>query len=109
MNTSGYTDVLKNRDFRALWLAQVISNTALNGSFFVQLILIEEETGSSAHLGAVVLAFSLPAVLLSALAGMVVDRVSKKTILLWSNVLRVVTARLDCERRCSLPGRSDFG
>lgn len=91
MNTSGYTAVLKNRDFRALWLAQVISNTALNGSFFVQLILIEQVTGSSAHLGAVILAFSLPAVLLSALAGMIVDRVSKKTILLWSNALRVAT------------------
>ena len=104
MNTSGYTDVLKNRDFRALWLAQVISNTALNGSFFVQLILIEEETGSSAHLGAVVLAFSLPAVLLSALAGMVVDRVSKKTILLWSNVLRVVTGAALAILAALLPG-----
>ncbi len=91
MNTSGYTAVLRNRDFSALWLAQVISNTALNGSFFVQLILIEQVTGSSAHLGAVILAFSLPAVLLSALAGMIVDRVSKKSILIWSNALRVAT------------------
>ncbi len=88
---SGYTVVLKNRNFLALWLAQVFSNTSLNGSFFLQLILIEQVTGSSAQLGAVILAFSLPAVLLSALAGMIVDRVSKKTILLWSNVLRVVT------------------
>jgi MFS family permease len=104
MNTSGYTDVLKNRDFRALWLAQVISNTALNGSFFVQLILIEEETGSSAHLGAVILAFSLPAVLLSALAGMVVDRVSKKTILIWSNALRVVTGTALAILAALLPG-----
>ena len=91
MNTSGYTAVLKNLNFLALWLAQVISNTALNGSFFVQLILIEDVTGSSAHLGAVILSFSLPAVLLSALAGMVADRVSKKTILVWSNALRVLT------------------
>ena len=104
MNTSGYTDVLKNRNFRALWLAQVISNTALNGSFFVQLILIEEETGSSAHLGAVVLAFSLPAVLLSALAGMVVDRTSKKTILIWSNALRVVTGAALAILAALLPG-----
>jgi len=91
MNTSGYTAVLKNRNFLALWLAQVVSNTALNGSFLVQLIWIEDVTGSSAHLGAVILSFSLPAVFLSALAGMVVDRVSKKSILIWSNALRVVT------------------
>lgn len=89
--STGYPAVLKNRNFRALWLAQLISNIALNGSFFVQLILIEHVTGSSAHLGAVILAFSLPAVLLSALAGMIVDRVSKKSILVWSNALRVLT------------------
>ena len=59
---------------------------------------------SSAHLGAVVLAFSLPAVLLSALAGMVVDRVSKKTILIWSNALRVVTGAALAILAALLPG-----
>ena len=88
---SGYTAVLKNRNFLAIWLAQVLSNTALNGAFFLQIILIEEVTQSSAQIGAVILAFALPAVLLSAVAGMVVDRVSKKSILVWSNGLRVVT------------------
>ena len=60
INPTGYTVVLQNRNFRAIWLAQVLSNTALNGSFFLQLILIEQVTGSSAHLGAVIIAFSLP-------------------------------------------------
>lgn len=91
LNPHGYSAVLRNRNFLALWMAQVLSNTALNGSFFLQLILIEEITGSSAQLAAVILAFSLPAVLLSALAGLVVDRVSKKYILLASNALRVLT------------------
>src|SRR5512135_831301 len=91
LNPRGYTAVLHNRPFLALWMAQVLSNTALNGSFFLQLILIEEVTGSSAQLAAVILAFSLPAVLLSALAGLVVDRISKKYILLASNALRVLT------------------
>jgi MFS family permease len=104
MNTTGYAAVLQNKNFRALWLAQVISNTALNGSFLVQLILIEQVTGSSAHLGAVILAFSLPAVLLSALAGMIVDRVSKKTILLWSNALRVLTGAALAILAALLPG-----
>lgn len=90
INPRGYTAVLRNRNFLALWMAQLLSNTALNGSFFLQLILIEQVTGSSGHLAAVILAFSLPAVLLSALAGIVVDRVSKKSILVSSNALRVV-------------------
>ncbi len=87
----GYKVVLRNHHFLALWMAQVLSTIALQGSFFVQLILIAEVTQSSAQLGAVILSFSLPAVLLSALAGLVVDRVSKKYILLASNGLRVLT------------------
>jgi MFS family permease len=91
LNRRGYTPVLHNRNFLAIWMAQVLSNTALNGSFFLQLILIEQVTGSSAQLAAVILAFSLPAVLLSAVAGVVVDRVPKKLILVASNGLRVLT------------------
>ncbi|MCL4489577.1 MAG: MFS transporter [Chloroflexi bacterium] len=91
LHPRGYAAVLHNRPFLALWMAQILSNTALNGSYFVQLILIEQVTHSNAHLAAVVLAFSLPAVLLSALAGLVVDRISKKTILVASNALRVVS------------------
>ncbi len=91
LNPRGYTAVLRNRSFLALWMAQVLSNTALNGSFFLQLILIEQVTGSSGQLAAVILAFSLPAVFLSALAGLVVDRISKKNILFASNALRVLT------------------
>ena len=91
LNPRGYTVVLQNRHFLALWMAQIISNTALNASFFVQVILIENATGSSAHLAAVILSFSLPAVLLSALAGLVVDRVSKKVILVASNALLIFT------------------
>lgn len=87
----GYTTLLHNRPFLALWMAQILSNTALNGSYFLQLILIDTVTKSSAQLAAVVLAFSLPAVLLSAVAGLVVDRVSKKYILVSSNALRVLT------------------
>ncbi|MBI4786127.1 MAG: MFS transporter [Chloroflexi bacterium] len=90
----GYASVLRNRHFLALWMAQILSNTALNGSFFLQVILIEEITGSSAQLSAVTIAFSLPAILLSALAGLVVDRVSKKYILLASNALRILTGAL---------------
>ncbi len=88
----GYSAVLQNRSFLALWMAQILSNTALTGSFFLQLILIEQVTGSTGQLAAVILAFSLPAVLLSALAGIIVDRISKKSILFASNALRVITS-----------------
>jgi len=101
----GYTALFRNRHFDALWLAQVTSNTALNGAFFLQLILVEQVTGSSAHLAAVILAFSLPAVLLSALAGLVVDRVPKKWIMVASNGLRVVAGSALAILAAQLPGQ----
>lgn len=87
----GFLPVLRNSNFLALWLAEIFSTTALNGAFFLQIILVEDVTKSSAHLAAVILAFSLPGVLFSAMAGIIVDRVPKKYILIGSNALRVLT------------------
>lgn len=87
----GFLPVLRNRSFAALWLAEIFSTTALNGAFFLQIVLVEEITQSSTHLAAVILAFTLPGVLFSAMAGIIVDRVPKKYILIGSNALRVLT------------------
>lgn len=87
----GFLPVLRNSNFLALWLAEIFSTTALNGAFFLQIILVEEITKSSAQLAAVILAFSLPGVLFSAMAGIIVDRMPKKYILIASNALRVLT------------------
>jgi len=89
---SSFSEVLKNWDFVYLWLAQALAQTAQNGIHFVQIVLIEELTGSSQHIGIMILAFSLPAVAFSSVAGVVVDRVSKKQLLVFINILRVVTA-----------------
>jgi len=82
--------VLANRSFRALWIAQALAQTAQHAIHFVQMILVEELTGSSTHIGLVILAFTLPGVLFSSVAGVVVDRWPKKYILVGSNALRVV-------------------
>lgn len=92
-NTSerGFGGVLTNRHFMYLWGAQALSMTVQNGIHLTQLVLVEELTRSTAQMGAVILSFSLPAVLLSAGAGIFVDRLSKKNILVVSNALRVLT------------------
>ncbi len=89
-NARGFTGVLKNRDFLFLWMAQAISQTAQNGVNLVQIVLIESLTHSSGQIALMVLAFTLPAALLSLLAGVVVDRVSNRLILVASNGLRVI-------------------
>jgi MFS family permease len=88
----GFSNVLNNRNFLFLWGAQILSQTAMNGIHLTQMVLIEELTRSSAQLGIVILAWSLPAVLFSAVAGVVVDRFPNKWVLVTSNVLRILTA-----------------
>lgn len=85
----GFGPVLRNRNFLRLWLAQVFSQIAQNGSNLVQIVLIETLTRSSGQIALMVLAFTLPGALLSILAGVVVDRVSNRIILVASNALRV--------------------
>jgi MFS family permease len=87
-----FAELLKITDFRHLWFAQALSQTAHNGIHFVELIMIDRLTGSSGHVGLMILAFSLPAVFFSATAGVVVDHFSKQRILYLSNLVRVFTA-----------------
>lgn len=85
-----FGSVLANRQFRALWIAQALAQTAQQAIHFVQMVLVEELTGSSTYIGLVILAFSLPGVIFSPIAGVVSDRWPKKRVLVGSNALRVV-------------------
>jgi MFS family permease len=87
-NDRGFGSVLSNRQFRNLWASQAINQTAQNCINFVQIVLVEQLTGSSTQLGVVILSFTLPGVLFSPIAGIVVDRWPKKWILVGSNALR---------------------
>ncbi len=86
-----FATVVKNRNFFVLWMAQILSQTAQNGIHFVQIILIETLTSSTAHMAVMILSFSLPAVILSSIAGIAVDRLSNKLVMLGSNAIRVLT------------------
>jgi MFS family permease len=89
-----FTAVIKNRNFFVLWMAQILSQTAQNGIHFVQIVLIETLTRSTAHMAVMILSFSLPAVILSSVAGIVVDRLSNKLVMLASNGIRVLTVAI---------------
>lgn len=87
-----FRDLVRIKSFRDLWFAQGLSQTAHNGIHFVELVMIARLTQSSGHVGIMILAFSLPAVLFSATAGVVVDRFPKRRILYYSNLIRIFTA-----------------
>lgn len=89
---SGFRALLNNRGFLLLWLAQLISMTILNAANYALIVLIQEITGSTTLIGLAIITFSLPAVLFGALAGVFVDRISKRRVLWGSNFLRAIAS-----------------
>lgn len=87
----GYGPLIRNKHFLCLWIAQAISQIAQNGIHFVQMVLIEKLTGSTSHIGVIILAFNLPGVFFTSFAGIVVDRFSKRVVMMASSGLRVLT------------------
>ena len=90
----GFLTLLRKRNFLLLWLAQLISMTVLSASNFALLILINDVTTSATLLALAMIAFSLPAVLFGAPAGVFVDRRNKKRVLFYSNCLRALATFL---------------
>src|SRR5438132_8223369 len=92
--TASFRRVLKNRNFVLLWLAQLISLTILNAANFGIIVLVNEVTHSVVMAGLAIIAFTLPALPFSIVAGVIVDRLSKRLVLWVSNVLRALTVFL---------------
>ncbi|MBC7263832.1 MAG: MFS transporter [Chloroflexi bacterium] len=86
----GFEVLLHNRSFALLWISQIFSQTAQNATYFVQMVLIEEITASSTQMSLMIVAFSLPPLLFSTISGVLIDRFSKKTILLACAFSRVI-------------------
>src|SRR3954463_4326507 len=82
--------VLKNRNFLLLWIAQIVSQTAQQIINFALILQVSTLTGSSTAVSGVIIAFTVPAILFSAIAGVFVERNSKKTMLVLTNLARGV-------------------
>jgi len=105
---AGGLAVLGNRSFTLLWLSQVATQIGSNMVLYGLVIIVRNETSSNSAVSALFLTFLVPAVLLSAVAGVFVDRVDRRLILVVTNVLRaaafaaiflVVKVRLEPELR----------
>jgi MFS family permease len=80
--------VLRNRPFLLLWLAQL--STQVGGSMVIYglTIIITASYASNSAVSALLLSFLVPAIVFSAIAGVFVDRVDKRHMLLVTNILR---------------------
>jgi MFS family permease len=94
--TASTWQVLKNRNFLFLWIAQLISLTILNAANFGLVVLVQDTTHSVILAGLAIIAFQLPAFPFGAIAGVIVDWLDKRQVLWISNILRMGTMLLMC-------------
>ncbi len=83
-----FSEVLRNRDFLALWLGQVISQIGDSFTYLALLITVNRLTGSTVAMGFMVISLTLPQLFFSFVAGVVVDRVDRKRLMVISDLLR---------------------
>jgi MFS family permease len=83
--------VLRNRPFLLLWLAQLSTQVGGNMVMLGLLVIITSTySGSKIAISVLLLCFLAPAIVFSALAGVFVDQVDKRLVLVITNVLRGV-------------------
>ncbi len=85
-NTVGH--VLRNRPFLLLWLSQLATQVGANMVLYGLTVVVLKATNLSTAVSALFLSFLVPAVLLSALAGVYVDRLDRRWVLVVTNLLR---------------------
>lgn len=90
MQSLAIFEVLKIPAFRYLWLAQVLSQVAVNMALFLFGIMIYEATRSNAAVSILFFAFGVPATVFGVISGVVVDRLNKRQILFATTILRAV-------------------
>ncbi|HEV2915864.1 MAG TPA: MFS transporter [Pyrinomonadaceae bacterium] len=87
--SSGYLELLRsNRDFRNLWLGQVVSQLGDWFDTIALYTLVLTLTGSGRAIGLVLVARFLPSFVMGALSGVVADRFDRRTIMIVSDILR---------------------
>lgn len=89
----GFLPVLRNRNFLALWSGQVFSQLADKVYLVLMIAVIstrfqQADQSISGWVSAIMIAFTIPAVLFGAGAGVYVDRWPKKPVLVLTNLLR---------------------
>ncbi len=91
---AGLRQVLQNRNFRRLWLAQVAAQLGDKFFAFSLLLSIYALTGQYISDAVLLLAYTIPSVLLSVPAGLTADRRDKRRLMIGANASRAVLVLL---------------
>ncbi|MEX2574394.1 MAG: MFS transporter [Balneolaceae bacterium] len=84
-----YTDLIGgNRNFRLLWLSQVVSNFGDWFGILAVYALIQQYSGSEFLLGLIIVVKMLSLAFFSPIAGYVTDRFNRRVLMIWCDLLR---------------------
>jgi MFS family permease len=93
--TGGFLNLLRsNRQYRACWLGQTVSEVGDHFNSIAVLSLALHLTGSGFTVGAVMIARVVPALFAGPVAGVVLDRLDRRKVMIASDLLRAVVALL---------------
>ena len=82
--------VLRNRPFLLLWLSQLTTQIGVNMVLYALTVVVLEASNLSSAVSGLFLTFLVPSVLFSALAGVYVDRIDRRLMLVITNALRAL-------------------
>ena len=85
-----YKSVLNNRRFLQIWLAQGISNFGDAIAKIALMILITNRTNSVAAVSSIIAVQMLPFILVGPFAGVLVDRLNRKSLMIICDIARAV-------------------
>jgi len=80
--------VARSQSYFPLWLGQLVSNFGDTLHYIALVVLVFQLTGQGLAVAAVVVAEVIPTLLLGPIAGVVIDRLSRKTVLIGADLFR---------------------
>lgn len=83
-----YRDVARSRSYFPLWLGQLISNFGDTLHYIALVVLVFKLTGQGLALAGLVAAEIVPILALGPVAGVIIDRFSRKTVLIVADLFR---------------------
>lgn len=89
-SSSPFVKVLRNRSFFFLLSGQILSQLASNITLFLLGLIVYQKTGSNTAVSGLFMAYGIPSVAFGMIAGTAVDYIDKKTIILYSCLIRMV-------------------
>jgi MFS family permease len=85
-----YLDVVRSPRYFPLWLGQLVSNFGDTLHYIALVVLVFHLTGQGVAVAALVTAEILPVLFLGPVAGVVIDRFSRKAVLIGSDLVRAL-------------------